>query len=285
MILLTGVTGKTGGATAQALLGKGHRLRALVRDAGKAAALQAAGVELVVGDIGDPAVLAEALRGVEKAMLLVPNSQRQLEFEQQFVTAARGAGVQHLVKISSIEATASARSPIAKIHYASEQYIEQSGLAWTFVKPSFFIQNFLANAPTIKEQDKFFLPMGTGRTAMVDCRDIGAVTATVLTTPGHAGQRYELTGPEVLSFGDAAARISAALGRTVQYIDVPMPAYRQTLARFLTNEWHLNAVLELFGEIAASHDARTTDTVRRLTGRAPGSLQDFISQHRAVFTA
>jgi uncharacterized protein YbjT (DUF2867 family) len=284
MILLTGVTGKTGGATAQALLARGVKFRALVRNAEKAAPLAAAGAELVTGDVADPAVLARALAGVEKALLLVPNGEQQLGLETQFTDAAKRAGVNHLVKLSSIEATATTKVPIAAIHYAAEQYIEQSGLAWTFVKPSFFMQNFLANAGTIKEQGKFFLPMGTGQVATIDCADIGAAIAAVLTTPGHAGKRYELTGPEVLDFGAIAARMSSVLGRPVQYVDVPPAAYRGTLARFLTNEWHLNAVMALFGEIAACHDAYTTDTVQRLTGRAPASIDDFVARHRAVFT-
>lgn len=285
MILLTGVTGKTGGATAQALLGTGLPLRAIVRSEDKAAALKAAGVQLVIGDLGDQAVLDRALAGADRALLVAPNGEHQLDYEKKFVDAAVKAGVKHLVKMSSIEATATTKNPIAQIHYASEQYIEQSGLGWTFMKPSFFMQNFLANAGTIKEQNKFFLPMGDGQAAMVDCRDIGAATAAVLAGAGHEGRRYELTGPEVLTFQDAAARISDALGRKVDYVNVPMDAYRQTLARFLTNEWHLNAVLALFGEIAATRDAYTTRTVQQLAGRAPTSLRDFIGQFKAVFTA
>jgi uncharacterized protein YbjT (DUF2867 family) len=239
----------------------------------------------VIGDLGDQAVLDRALAGADRALLVAPNGEHQLDYEKKFVDAAVKAGVRHLVKMSSIEATATTKNPIAQIHYASEQYIEQSGLGWTFMKPSFFMQNFLANAGTIKEQNKFFLPMGDGQAAMVDCRDIGAATAAVLAGAGHEGRRYELTGPEVLTFQDAAARISDALGRKVDYVNVPMDAYRQTLARFLTNEWHLNAVLALFAEIAATRDAHTTRTVQQLAGRPPTSLRDFIGQFKAVFTA
>lgn len=104
---------------------------------------------------------------------------------------------------------------------------------------------------------------------MVDTRDIGAVVAAVMTGGGHGGQAYAITGPEVLSFADAAERFSAVLGRKIEYVHVPMPAYRVTLARFLTNEWHLNAVCELFQEIADGHALDTTDTVQKLTGKPP----------------
>lgn len=290
MILLTGVTGKTGGASADALLKRGVPLRAIVRNADKAGSLQAAGVELIIGDVTDRAVLERAMTGVDKALMTIPNSEKQLDMEQQFVDVAKQKGVKHLVKMSSMEAVADAKSPIAKIHYASEQYLKKSGLAWTMIKPNFFMQNFLGSAGTIKEQGKFFLPMGEGRTVMADTRDIGAAVAAVMTGPGpdgkgHEGRQYEITGPEVLSFADAAARFSAVLGRKVEYVHVPMEAYRKTLARFLTNEWHLNAVCALFQEIAEGGALHASDAVEKLTGTPSTSFERFVRDHKAVFTA
>jgi uncharacterized protein YbjT (DUF2867 family) len=285
MLLLTGVTGKTGGASAQALLKKGIKFRAIVRNAEKAAALKTAGVELVIGDVTDRAVLEKALTGIDKALMTMPNGEKQLDLEKQFVDVARARGVKHVVKMSSMEATPDAKAPIPKIHYASEQYLRMSGLAWTLIKPNFFMQNFLGSAGTIKEQGKFFLPMGQGKTVMTDTRDIGACVATVMTATGHEGKSYEITGPEILSFGDAADRFTRVLGRKIEYVFVPMPAYRQTLARFLTNEWHLNAVCELFQEIADGQDLHITDSVQKLTGKAPTSLEQFIRDHQAAFTA
>lgn len=284
MLLLTGVTGKTGGASAQALLKAGIKFRAIVRNAEKAAALKAAGVELVIGDVTDRAVLEKAMTGVDKVLMTLPNGEKQLDLEKQFVDVAKARGVKHVVKMSSMEATATARAPIPKIHHASEQYLQKSGLAWTMIKPNFFMQNFLGSAGTIKEQGKFFLPMAAGKTVMADTRDIGACVAVVLTAPGHEGKAYEITGPEVLSFTDAADRFSKVLGRKIEYVHVPMPAYRQTLARFLTNEWHLNAVCELFQEIADGQDLHITDSVQKLTGKPATSLEQFIRDHQAVFT-
>ncbi|MBL8201048.1 MAG: SDR family oxidoreductase [Chromatiales bacterium] len=285
MLLLTGVTGKTGGASAQALLKKGIKFRAIVRNAEKAAALKAAGVELVIGDVTDRAVLEKALTGVDKALMVCPNGEKQLDIEKQFVDVAKAKGVKHVVKMSSMEAVADAKAPIPRIHYASEQYLKQSGLAWTMIKPNFFMQNLLGSGGTIKEQGKFFLPLSQGTTVMIDTRDIGACVAAVMTSPGHEGQAYELTGPEELSFADAAERFTKVLGRKIEYVHVPMPAYRQTLARFLTNEWHLNAVCELFQEIADGQDLHITDSVQKLTGKAPTSLEQFIRDHQAVFAA
>jgi uncharacterized protein YbjT (DUF2867 family) len=150
------------------------------------------------------------------------------------------------------------------------------------VKPNFFMQNLLASAATIKAQRKFFLPMGNGTTGMADIRDIGAVCAEVLTGKGHAGQSYEITGPEVLTFYDVANRFSEVLGEKVEYVAMPMEQFRERMSKIL-EPWHLNAVCELFREIAEIGLDHTTDTFRKLLGRDPISVRQFIGDHVALF--
>lgn len=119
-------------------------------------------MELVIGDVTDPALLEKALTGVEKALMIMPNGEHQLLIEQQFIDVAKAQGVRHLIKMSSIEAVADAKAPIPKIHYASEQYLKKSGLDWTMIKPNFFMQNFwVAQARSILR--KVFFPMGRAR--------------------------------------------------------------------------------------------------------------------------
>jgi uncharacterized protein YbjT (DUF2867 family) len=283
VILLTGVTGKTGGETAQQLLRKGARLRAIVRDEAKAAALKAAGAELVAGDVGDAATVRRALSGVEKAFLLLPNGKHQREFEIRFTDLAVAAGVKHLVKMSSMEAVADAKTPIPQAHWAVEEHIRASGLPWTIVKPNFFMQNLLTSARSIKEQRRFSLPMGNGTTGMADVRDIGAVCAEVLTGTGHAGKRYEITGPEILTFHQVAERFSQVLGEKVEYVPMPIEQFRERMKNIL-EPWHLNAVAELFREIDEIGLDHTTDTFRQLMGRDPISLTQFIRDNLALFS-
>jgi uncharacterized protein YbjT (DUF2867 family) len=282
VILLTGVTGKTGGETAKQLLAKGVKIRAIVRNAAKAEDLKAAGVELVVGDIGDAAVVRQALQGVEKAMLVLPNGKTQQANEQQFTDLAKAAGVKHLVKMSSMEAVPHAETPIPKAHWAVEEYIRASGIPWTMVKPNFFMQNLLGSANSIKTQKKFSLPMGEGTTGMADIRDIAAVCVEVLTGQGHAGKSYEITGPEVLTFHDVAARFSEVLGEKIEYVPMPMDQFRTRMTGVL-EPWHLDAVCGLFREIAEIGLDHTTDTFRQLMGREPRSVTQFVRDHIAVF--
>lgn len=284
MILLTGVTGKTGGETAKQLLAKGIKFRAIVRNADKAADLKAKGVELVTGDIGDAAVVRQALAGITKALLIMPNGKNQQANESQFTDLAKAAGVKHLIKMSSMEAVAHAETPIPQAHWAVEEHIRASGLPWTMLKPNFFMQNLLASAGNIKANKKFSLPMGDGTTGMADIRDIAAVAVEVLTGKGHEGQSYEITGPEVLSFHDVAKRMSAVLGETIEYVPMPMDAFRTRMTGVL-EPWHLNAVCELFREIAEIGLDHTTDTFEKLMGRKPKSVTEFVKDHIGVFKA
>lgn len=283
MILLTGATGKTGGETAKALAAKGVKARALVRNAEKAAGLTALGLELAIGDVADAASVGKALAGVERLLVLLPNSQRQLELEKQLVDLAKKAGVRHIVKMSSMEAMAGARTPIPQAHWASEEYIRRSGLAWTLIKPNFFMQNLLGSARSIKEGKSFSLPMGNGRTAMSDTRDIGAVTAEALSGKGHEGKSHEITGPELIDFSQVAERFSEVLGTKITYVAADPAAYLGILKKVLPNEWHANAVSELFCGIAEGGLEYTTDTFRKLMGREPISLAQFIRDHIGVF--
>ena len=283
MILITGATGKTGSATAKSLGEKGERFRALIRNEEKKEGLESIGGEVVIGSIENTDVVNQSMQGVKTVLVLLPNSESQLALEKQLVDSAKQAGVERIVKMSSIEATPDATSPIPKLHLESEEYIKQSGLAWTMIKPNFYMQNLLASAGTIKDQGKIFLPMGEGKTGMIDTTDVGTVIAKVLSEDGHESMNHEITGPEILSFYEVAEIFSRALGKQVDYVDVPMDAYKETLGQFLTNQWHLDAVIDLFKGIAEGGIEDKTNTFNELTGETPKSLSQFLAENSFIF--
>ena len=283
MILITGATGKTGSATAKSLGEKGERFRALIRNEEKKEGLESLGGEVVIGSIENTEVVNQSMQGVKTVLVLLPNSESQLALEKQLVDSAKQAGVERIVKMSSIEATPDATSPIPKLHLESEEYIKQSGLAWTMIKPNFYMQNLLASAGTIKDQGKIFLPMGEGKTGMIDTTDVGTVIAKVLSEDGHESMNHEITGPEILSFYEVAEIFSKALGKQVDYVDVPMDAYKETLGQFLTNQWHLDAVIDLFKGIAEGGIEDKTNTFNELTGETPKSLSQFLAENSFIF--
>ena len=283
MILITGATGKTGSATAKSLGEKGETFRALIRNEEKKEGLESLGGEVVIGSIENTEVVNQSMQGIKTVLVLLPNSESQLALEKQLVDSAKQAGVERIVKMSSIEATPDATSPIPKLHLESEEYIKQSGLAWTMIKPNFYMQNLLASAGTIKEQGKIFLPMGDGKTGMIDTTDVGKVLAKVLSEDGHESMNHEITGPEILSFYEVAEIFSQVLGKQVDYVDVPMDAYKQTLGQFLTNQWHLDAVIDLFKGIAEGGIEDKTDTFNELMGETPKSLSQFLAENSFIF--
>jgi len=283
MILLTGVTGKTGGEVARQLTAAGVPFRALVRNPAKADALQAMHVDLVIGDVADDAVLDRALEGIERALLVMPNGEDQLLLEKRFTRHAARAGVQHLVKLSSLESVPESTNPITRTHVASEQYVRESGMAWTMIRPTFFMQTFLGSATGIRERRLIAMPAGAGTIAPTDLRDVGAVIRRVLTEPGHENQSYDLTGPDLLTLAEIAARFSAVLGREIRYVDQPMAEFSTRLAALNLTPWRIAAVCKEFEAIAAGVIDHTTDTIPRLLGRAPISLDQFVRDHLALF--
>jgi len=283
MILVTGATGKTGSAAAKSLSDRGEKFRVLIRNEEKKQELESLGADVIIGSIENVEAVDQSMDGVETVLILLPNSEGQLELEKQLVDSAKQSGAKRIVKMSSIEATPDATSPIPKLHLESEQYIKQSGLSWTMVKPNFYMQNLLASAGTIKEQGKIFLPMGEGKTGMIDTTDVGKVLAKVLSEDGHESMNHEITGPEILSFYEVADVFSQVLGMQVDYVDVPLAAYKETLGQFLTNQWHLDAVIDLFKGIAEGGIEEKTDTYNNLMGEKPMSLAQFITENSFIF--
>ena len=285
MILITGATGKTGSAAVQELSNRNIPFRVLIRNEEKLNQITDMGGEVIIGAIEDDSALNQAMEGVQKALVLLPNSEQQLFLEKKVVDAALEANVQHIVKMSSMEAVPEATSPIPKLHMQSENYIKNSGMNWTMIKPNFFMQNLLGSGKTIVEQNKFFLPMGEGKAGMIHTKDVGTVIAKVLSEDGHEGQNYEVTGPEILSFHDVAEIFSKVLGKPVDYINVPIDEYKKTLSQFLTNQWHLDSVIDLFKDIAEGGIEDKTDTFQDLIGKSPCSLEQFIQEYSFVFNA
>src|SRR5437773_7290729 len=222
MILVTGSTGLTGGELVRRLSGKGVPVRALVRKTAKAEALsRLPHVEIVEGDMARPETLAGALRGVDRAMLISSSAPDMLEIQSNFIEAARKAGVKHVVKLSGIIPELDSPFRFARMHAEIEQRLEASGMAYTHLRAGEFMPAYFRQVPSIVARGTLALPMGDARIASVDVSDIARVAATVLTTSGHEGKIYPLTGPEALTMAEVAEKLSVVTGKTIRYVDVP----------------------------------------------------------------
>ena len=282
MILLTGITGNIGSATARALLDQGVKFRALVRNLEKAEPWAEKGVELLQGDLDDAASVQRALAGVDRALLVMPNGEFQERAELAFTQAAQAARLGWLIKLSSPEAVRGTTSPIPLAHIAAEDAIMASGLKWTFVRPSFYMQNFRGSVKTAQTTGKLSMPMGNGTIAVTDNNDAGLFIAKILTdadsTP-HYGQCYDITGPDpVMSFHDVARAIGETIGKPVVYDDCDPKAFQEAIRPFHRNQWHSDAVARLFAEIANGRTpGHKTDTFQKIMGRPGRSLREYLA--------
>ena len=284
MILLTGITGTTGSLLLNELSGKGLPLRAMVRDPDKVKDLSVPGLEIVAGDFEDSASIEAALQGVDKAFMMMSNSPNQLDCEKRFIDAAVKCNTGHLVKLSASSSQKDAAAVLKKFHAEAEEYLANSGLTWTSVRPNYYMQNNFASAQTIVHENKIILPMGKGRVGTIDVRDVATFLAAVLTGSGHESQTYYITGSEILSFADMASQMSEVLGRDIQYIDIPPEEFKKVMLSFGIDEWYVGALCDLFYHTARDDGARVTDTFSEVCGQAPISFREFVRDHAQVFT-
>jgi uncharacterized protein YbjT (DUF2867 family) len=278
-ILVTGATGHTGSGIVPGLLAKGQQVRALVRDPAKAKALKDAGAEIVVGDMDKPETLKEAVSGVDKIYLVAWNGPTGEQQRKNVVAAAARNGKPHVVVGGAM---GSDKSRIVQQIDAANQAVKASGLPWTILQPTFFMQNVMAAIPTIAK-GAIYWDLGDGKVGMIDVRDIADCAVAVLTGGGHEGQTYDLTGPAAISFHDVAATLSRVLGREVKYTAVPTAAARDSLVSMGYPEWTADGFGELMAEFARNWGNRTTENVRKLAGHPPRSFEQFVTDFKAAF--
>ena len=283
-IIVTGATGNIGSPLVQALVEMKADFRAVTHSEEKARALRGKGVDAAPADMSSGVGLDKAFEGGKVLFLNSPFSPQIGEAADGFVSAAKKAGISHIVKLSGMGADQGSIS-LAKWHRAAEGAIERSGLGWTHLRPNSFMQNYVAlHAGAIKGQGMFYAPLGDGAVSYVDTRDVAAVAATALTNPSaHAGKAYTITGPEALTNQRVAAILSKAVGKAVTYVDVPESAARDSMLKMGMPDWMAAALLELFAINKAGYTATVSGDVHAVTGRAPGTFADFAMDNAEAF--
>jgi uncharacterized protein YbjT (DUF2867 family) len=285
-ILVTGATGNTGSALATTLLSSGVGVRALVRDPAKAEALRAAGAEIHVGDLTRPETLQGAFDGIDVAYFVTWNGEDAEAQGLNFIEAAKRASAGRTpIRIVRHSARGDERSRIIVQHRVLDAALESSGLPYTILRPTMFMQLTMMFADSIREQGAFYAPQRDGAIALIDLRDIVASAVAVLLEDGHEGKTYDLTGPAAVTFADVAASFARLLGRPVQYVDVPPQAAREAMAGMGMPEFLVEGYLELYQGFAAGDFSAVLPTVEQLTGTPPHSFDDFAEAFGQYFGA
>lgn len=283
MILVTGATGNAGAQVVRALVQDGQEVRAFVRDADKGYALFGDAVELAVGDFADPQSVRAALAGAKALFLSCADDPRRVDWETAAIDAAAATGMRRIVKLSSIAAEPGAPVAFWDWHGRVERHLRQSGLSWTVLRSSVYMTNVLAGADQVALEGRLYAPAGDAPIAMVDPRDVGAAGASALTTSGHDGRTYVLTGPQAMTYAQVAAELSAATARHVEFIDLPDEHARQGMVQGGMPDAVAEQVVKVFAMLRQGMAGRVTDGVESLTGKPPRDFAAFARDHAFLF--
>ena len=287
MILVTGAGGLSGGIVVRECARQNVPVRALVRTQAKAAALQSLpGVEVVEGDMLRPETLGAALHGVTRSLVISSADSRMVETQCRFIDACKQAGVAHVVKFSGAEPDFDASKFLfARMHEEIERYLERSGVAWTHLRPSQFMQVYLREAPSIIAKNALFLPLANIQLAPIDLEDVGKIACKLLRDGGHEGQSYDMTGPEALTMSDIAQRISAATGRTIRYVAVTPEERRRMLTAAGLPQFLVDALDDQTRERLRRQTSRLCLGAHQAFGVKPTTFAEFAQRHAAAFGA
>jgi len=297
-ILVTGAAGRVGGVgrmVVDLLRQRGLPVRALVhREDERAADIRATGAEVVVADLTVPPDVARAMEGCRRIYFGMSVSELYLEATVIAAAVARERGdLEAFVNISQMTVsqmslTNMTGSPQHQQQFLAEQVLSWSALPVVEVRPKVFLENpFFTNlaAQSIAKDDTIRLPFGTGRTSPVAAQDVAEVIATILADPiPHVGKIYELTGPRSQDMASIAAEYSAALGRKITYVDVPLEPWRDTELRSLKLPEHVfHHILTMARLHAANRYDRATHDIETITGRPATSIRDFVAKRADLF--
>jgi uncharacterized protein YbjT (DUF2867 family) len=278
--LITGATGDIGSRITERLLARGIRPRIFVRNAEKARARFTDRVEIAVGDLSDPSSLANALAGID-ALFLVNSGPEIANRDAIAASAAKTAGVKHLVKLSSMDARQNVGT--GAWHAQGESAIRASGIAFTFVQPSGFMSNALGWAASIKSESIVSAPTGDGQIAFIHPQDIAAVATEALTSPAFLGMSLPITGPQALKYSEMTATLAAAIGRPLTFRPISEEQERQQMTESGDSAEIIAAHMSIYRAIREGRLAAVTDNVERVLGRKPIAFDQWARENAEAF--
>lgn len=282
MITVFGATGNTGAPLVDSLLAKGSKVRAVTSDPAKVDVLKAKGCEAVTANFTDPAALERACAGAERIYLVTPAHLDMRRWKANVIGAAKAAGVRHVVLATGLGASPKARVTFGQWHSETQELVKESGLDWTFVQPTYFMQNLLWQVGNIAKTGVYHDDLG-GPVAWIDARDIADVAAEALTGPGHEGKTYGLTGPEALTGEDIAAMLSEVTGRAITCAPLSVEDAKAAMIAAGMQEEVAAAMVELASIAPKGCLAGIETTVSDVLGRPARRFRDFVSEHRKAF--
>jgi uncharacterized protein YbjT (DUF2867 family) len=275
MIVVSGSTGNVGHELVPLLVQRDLDVRCLVHAGGRS--LETADAEVVEMDLDRPETLAAALEGCERLFVASPVHPDQVRRETTLVDAAARAGAHHVVAVSALGVGPTSASAFGRWHAAIDEHLLTSGLDATVLRPAAFMQVHLL-PPTAAAQGRWYGMTGDGAHGFVDVVDVADAAASALAASHPPTGVHEITGPRAITVPEAAQAYGQALGRDVEYVDLPPEQYARAMSADGAPPFIVEAILDLYGSIRAGHAATVTNGVEELTGRPPHSYEDLLDR-------
>lgn len=278
--LILGATGNVGPHVVSELVSAGEAPRIMVRDAGRARAVLGDDVEIVAGDMTDPASLAAAADGVDTVFLLSPHAFSMADAQLGVIRALRRSGIR-IVKLSGTSSAITPDGPHAcRQHWEVERVLEDSGQPFVILRPNSFMQVLVGRLllPALNATVKVMNALGTSGISLVDARDVGAVAASVVRSHEWDGQTLVLTGPRAVTYEEIGGLVAERTGRPTEVVDITPADVRASLVARGTEPWEADHFEEMYELFRSGASAFVTDTVEQVTGRPPRTIEAFLDE-------
>lgn len=280
-ILVTGATGNTCSVLVPALLNAGHEVRAFVRNEEKAMPLKEAGAEIYVGDLDKPDTIEGALEDVDKVYLCTWNGPSAETQGKNIIQAIKKAGTNPLVVRHS--AFGADNSELIQQINEVDTALKESGIPYTIIKPTFFMQNLIMASPSIQGDGNIYWDWADGKAGMIDIRDIVDSALGAFSGKAEQGKEYILTGSKSISMSDVASSFSSVLDKQVNYVAVPHEASKESMMGMGFPEFIVDGYVELSKGFSQGFADTTTNNVELLSGHKARSIDDFTGDFKSYF--
>jgi uncharacterized protein YbjT (DUF2867 family) len=286
-ILVTGAAGLSGSAVLREFEHQNVPVRGLIRNLNKKPSLAlSSSVTYVEGDMSRADTLPAVLDGIERVLLISSSNPQMAETQCSFIDACKRAGVPHVIKFSGEESGIGFdpnKFVFGRMHEEIEDYLENSGLDWTHIRPSQFMQVYLRESASIKSQGAFFLPLEDIKLSPVDVEDIAKIAFALLQSGGFTSQSLRITGPQALSMAEIAGIIENEIGKKVSYVNISPGERRERLLAAGISIFMADALDEQGAERRRCPESRVDLTTHQLFGIEPTTFEEFVIRNAGVF--
>ena len=275
--LVTCAAGTVGRKVVSLLEAKEHDVRAGVHRKEHVARIDAQHAHAVPFDFSNPRSIDAAVNGVDQVCLITPHTNKQFEWASLLIDKAKEVGVKRIVRLSGLAAAMGPEVQVGRWMKMVEHYLADSGLEWTIVRPSPFMQNFLNLYP--RQGRHYWPPVGNGKICHIDVDDVAEILAKVLTEEGHNHKTYTITGNQVLSMTESTGLLAQAGHTDAAYNPIPEKHAREILRQSGKPEWLIDVLMQLFAAFESGAASLSVNTVEKMLGRPPVSFEQFAANH------